>query len=150
MSKPLGIEHWPQLPIFLPLTEETSCTVQKKKLTHHRATPTAADWDKMVRKGRYLKNRPRVQLWHKFQETPCQRNVLKHRLGSLQENTLQYRRRIQFWLSVSGSRIVRLCESVGRNNGTHIDVQGPRPAYERGGIGRCECSPRQWSSTRIG
>ena len=29
LPKPLGIEHWQQLPIFLPLTEETSCTVQK-------------------------------------------------------------------------------------------------------------------------
>ena len=30
------------------------------------------DWEKMVRLGRYLKNRPRVRLWYKFQETPCQ------------------------------------------------------------------------------
>ena len=43
-----------------------------KELTRHMATPTTADWEKMVRLGRYLKNRPRVQLWCKFQETPCQ------------------------------------------------------------------------------
>ena len=41
-------------------------------VTHHMATPTTADWDKMVRLGRHLKNRPNVQLWYKFQETPCQ------------------------------------------------------------------------------
>ena len=43
-----------------------------KELTRHMATPTTADWENMVRLGRYLKNRPRVQLWYKFQETPCQ------------------------------------------------------------------------------
>ena len=39
-----------------------------KELTRHNATPTTADWEKMVTLGRYLKNRPRVQLWYKFQE----------------------------------------------------------------------------------
>ena len=29
LPKPLGIERWQQLPIFLPLTEETLCTAQK-------------------------------------------------------------------------------------------------------------------------
>ena len=43
-----------------------------KQLTRHMATPTTADWKKMVRLARYLKNRPRIQLWCKFQETPCQ------------------------------------------------------------------------------
>ena len=43
-----------------------------KELTRHMATPTTADWETMVRLGRYLKKRPRVQLWYKFQETPCQ------------------------------------------------------------------------------
>ena len=43
-----------------------------KELARHMAKPTTADWEKMVRLGRYLKNRPRVQLWYKFQETPCQ------------------------------------------------------------------------------
>ena len=43
-----------------------------KELTRHMATPTTADWEKMVRLGRYLKNRPWVQLWYKFQETQCQ------------------------------------------------------------------------------
>ena len=42
------------------------------ELTRHMATPTTADWENMVRLGRYLKNRPRVRLWYKFQETPCQ------------------------------------------------------------------------------
>ena len=39
-----------------------------KELTHHMATPTTT----VVRLGRYLKIKPRVQLWYKFQETPCQ------------------------------------------------------------------------------
>ena len=43
-----------------------------KELTRHRATPTTADWEQVVRLARYLKNRPRVPFWHKFQETPCQ------------------------------------------------------------------------------
>ena len=43
-----------------------------KELTRHMTTPPTADWEKMVRFGRYLKNRHRVQLWYKFQETPCQ------------------------------------------------------------------------------
>ena len=42
------------------------------ELTCHMATPTTADWENMVRLVRYLKNRPRVQMWYKFQETPCQ------------------------------------------------------------------------------
>ena len=41
-----------------------------KELTRHMETPTTADWEKVVRLERYLKNRPR--LWYKFQETPCQ------------------------------------------------------------------------------
>ena len=43
-----------------------------KELTRHMATPTTADWEKVVRLGRYLKNKPRVRLWYKFQELPCQ------------------------------------------------------------------------------
>ena len=41
-----------------------------KELTRHKATSTTADWEKVVRLERYLKNRPRVRLWYKFQETP--------------------------------------------------------------------------------
>ena len=43
-----------------------------KELTRHMATPTTPDWEKVASFGRYLKNRPRVQLWYKFLETPCQ------------------------------------------------------------------------------
>ena len=43
-----------------------------KELTRHMATPTTADWEKVVRLGRYLKNKPRIRLWYKFQELPCQ------------------------------------------------------------------------------
>ena len=41
-----------------------------KELARHMATSTTADWEKVVRLERYLKNRPRVRLWYKFQETP--------------------------------------------------------------------------------
>ena len=41
-------------------------------------------------------------------------------------------------MALSGSRVVRLSESVRRNSWTQIDVQRPRYAYERSGIGRCE------------
>ena len=37
-----------------------------KELTRHMATPTTADWEKVVRLERYLKNRPRVRLQYKF------------------------------------------------------------------------------------
>ena len=43
-----------------------------KEVTRYMATPTTADWEKVVRLGRYLKNRPRVRLWYNFQETQCQ------------------------------------------------------------------------------
>ena len=43
-----------------------------EELTRHMAKPPTADWEKVVRLGRYLKNRPWVRLWYKFQETPCQ------------------------------------------------------------------------------
>ena len=43
-----------------------------KELTRHMATPTTADWEKLVRLKRCLKNRPKVRLWYKFQEKLCQ------------------------------------------------------------------------------
>ena len=43
-----------------------------KEWTRHMAAATTADWEKIVRLERYLKNRPRVRLWYKFQETPRQ------------------------------------------------------------------------------
>ena len=43
-----------------------------KELTRHMAPPTTAEWEEVVKLERYLKNRPRVRLWYKFQETPCQ------------------------------------------------------------------------------
>ena len=50
----------------------------------------------------------------------------------------------------SGSRIVRLSESVSRNNGTHINVQRLRHAHEWSGIGRCERIPRHCGATGSG
>ena len=32
------------------------------------ATPTIADWEKVVRLVKYLKNRPRVRMWYKFKK----------------------------------------------------------------------------------
>ena len=43
-----------------------------KESTRHMATPTTADWEKVVRLGRCLFNRRRVRLWNKFEEMPCQ------------------------------------------------------------------------------
>ena len=34
------------------------------------SAPTVEDWGKLVRLGRYLKGRPRVVLWYKYQEDP--------------------------------------------------------------------------------
>ena len=43
-----------------------------KGLTRHMVAPTITDWKKVVTLGEYLKNKPRVRLWYKFQEMPCQ------------------------------------------------------------------------------
>ena len=43
-----------------------------KELTRHMATPTTTDLEEVVRLERYLKNRRRVRLWYKIQETPGQ------------------------------------------------------------------------------
>ena len=56
-----------------------------KELTRHMATPTTADLEKMVRLERYLKNRPRVQLWYKFQETPCHFERSQTQIGQMLE-----------------------------------------------------------------
>ena len=63
-----------------------------KELTRHTATPTTADWEKVVRLERYLKNRLGVRLWYKFQETPCQLEiqigeVAKEHAAAQQEDT---------------------------------------------------------------
>ena len=50
----------------------------------------------------------------------------------------------------SGSRIVLLSESVGRNHGTHIDVDRPRHTHEWIGTGRCERRSRHCGPTRRG
>ena len=139
-----------------------------KELTRHMATPTTADWEKVVRLWRYLKNRPRVRFWYTFQETPCQLDTYSdtERAGcrrarrstkggwihscrvSSHHNAVQNTSCCgsQF----SGSRIVRLSESVGRNSGTHIDVQRPRHTHEWIGTGRCERSSRHCGQTRVG
>ena len=103
-----------------------------KELTRHMATPTTADWEKVVSLGRYLKNRPLVQLWYKFQETPCQLETFadtdwagcrRTRRNTTRGYTVAGSHLIKMWLQntsccgsqFSGSRIVRLSKSVGRN-----------------------------------
>ena len=39
-----------------------------KELCRKMSSPTARDWDRLVRLGRYLKGRPRVQMWYRLQE----------------------------------------------------------------------------------
>ena len=135
-----------------------------KELTRHMATPTTADWEKEVRLERYLKNRPGVRLWYRFQETPCQletysdtnwagcKGTRHRRIHSCRVSS--HRNVVQntscCGSQFSGSRIVRLSESVGRNNGTHIDVQRLRHTYEWIGTGRCERSSRHCGPTGVG
>ena len=100
-----------------------------KELTRHMATP-AADWEKVVRSERYLKNGPSVRLWYTFQETPRQLEQFsdtdwagcrRTRRSSTGRHTVAGSHIIKMWcktqavvaLSSVGSRIVRLCESVG-------------------------------------
>ena len=82
LPKPLGTKHWQQLPIFLPLTEETSCTAQKSShITWQRQQQqTGRRWWDWVR---CLKNRPRVRLWYKFQETPCHLKRTQTQIGQV-------------------------------------------------------------------
>ena len=121
-----------------------------KELTRHMATPTTTDWEQVVRLGRYLSKRPRVRLWYKFQETPCQLETFSDtdwagcRRTRRSTTAKIHRCRIPSHQNVvqntsccgsqfSGSRIVGLGESVGRNNGTHIDVQRSRHTHEWSG-----------------
>ena len=138
-----------------------------KELTRHMAPPTTADWEKMVRLGRHVKNRPRVQLWYKFQETPCQLETFSdtdwagcrrtrrsttggHTVAGFSSHQIVVQNTSCCGTQFSGSRILRLSESVRRNTGTHIDVQRPRHAHEWSGIGRCERSPRHCGPTGTG
>ena len=135
-----------------------------KELTRHMATPTTTDWEQVVRLGRYLSKRPRVRLWYKFQETACQLETFSDtdwagcRRTRRSTTAKIHRCRIPSHQNVvqntsccgsqfSGSRIVRLGESVGRNNGTHIDVQRSRHTHEWSG--RCERSSRHCGPTRL-
>ena len=41
-----------------------------KECAREMATPTCRSWERMVRVGRYLKGRPRVRIWYKYQSMP--------------------------------------------------------------------------------
>ena len=41
-----------------------------KELSRKMADPEQEDWAKLERVGRYLKDRPRVKIWFKYQEEP--------------------------------------------------------------------------------
>ena len=138
-----------------------------KELTRYMATLTTADWEKMVRLWRSLKNRPTVQLWYKFQETPCQLETFSDTDWAGCSRT---RSSTTGGYTVAGSHLIKMCcktqavvalssaeaevyglvRASAKNNGTHIDVQRPRHAYERSGIGRCERSLRHCGPTGIG
>ena len=52
------------------------------------ATPTTADWEQMVRLVRYLKKRPKVKLWCKFQRSQTQiGQVAEEHAAAQQEDT---------------------------------------------------------------
>ena len=75
-----------------------------KELTRPMATPTA-DWEKVVRFGRYLKNRPGVQLWNKFQETPCQLETFSDTDWA---GCIRTRRSTTGGYTVAGSRLIKM------------------------------------------
>ena len=76
-----------------------------KELTRHMATSTTADWEKMVRLERYLKKRPRVQLWYKFQETQCQPETFSDTDWARCRRT---RRSTTGGYSVAGSHLIKM------------------------------------------
>ena len=141
-----------------------------KELTRHMARPTTADWEKMARFGRYLTNRPRVQLWYKFQETPCQLETFSDTDWAGCRRT---RRSTTGGYTVAGSHLIKMwcktqavvalssaeaelyglvtasAETMGlismcKDLGTHMNT------HKWSGIGRCERSPRHCGPTRIG
>lgn len=56
--------------------------------------PTQADWEMLVRLGRYLKGKPRTLTWYKFQRPPGVFETQRRRLGRVQEDKKEYDRRI--------------------------------------------------------
>ena len=122
-----------------------------KELTRHMATPETADWEKMVRLERYLKNRPRVQLWYKFQETPCQFETFSDTDWAGCRRT---RRCTTRGYTVAGSRLIKIwckTQAVVALSSAEAEMYGlvrPRHTYERSGIGRCERSSRHCGPTR--
>ena len=155
LPKPLGIEHWQQLPIFLPSTEETSWTAQKNwhVTWQHQQQQTGRRWWDWG------------GIWKTDQEFDCGRNFKERRVNLKRTQTqigyvaeehvavLQEDTQLQDLISLecvqntsccgsqfSGSRIVRLSEIVGRNNGTHLDVERLRLTHEWIGTGDASAS----------
>ena len=115
----------------------------------------------------YLKNRLRVRLWNKFQETPCQletysaadwpgcrraRHSCRRKIHSCKISFHQrvVQNTVCCGSQFSGRRNVWLSESIDRNNGTRIDVQTLRHTREWIGLRRCERSSRHCGPTRVG
>ena len=117
----------------------------------YSAKELTADWQKVVRLERYL---CQLETWSDTDWAGCKRT----RRSTTAKYTVAGSRPIKMWLQntsccgsqFSGSRIVRLGESAGRNTGTHLDVQRPRHAHEKTGPGRCERSSRHRGPTRVG
>ena len=93
-----------------------------KELTRHMATPTTADWEKMVRLGRYLKKTD--------PGFSCGTN-LKKRRANLKRSQTQIGQVAEEHAAAQQEDTTS--ESVRRNNRTHIDVQRPRHAHEWSG-----------------
>ena len=53
-------------------TDRPDILYAAKALTRKMAEPTYDDWEKSVRPGRYLKTRPKLSIWYKYQELPIQ------------------------------------------------------------------------------
>ena len=116
--------------------------------------------------GKVFEEQTQVQLWYKFQETPCQLEtfsdtawaVAEEHAAAQQEDTQSQdlisskfgAKHKLFWQSVQRKPNCTISKSVRRNNGTHIDVQRPRHTYERSGIRRCGRSPCHCGPTVTG
>ena len=133
-----------------------------QELARHTARPTTADWEQVVRLGRYLKNRPRVRWWYTFQETPYQLETCsdtdwagcrRTRRSTTGGCTVAGSHLVKMWcktqavvaLNSADAKLYGLVRALAETNVTLIDVQRPRHAYECGQkrVGQNETSGHQ-------